>query len=143
MLGTLTLLTALFVVALVVKTKTGSRICAICAAVSGTWIALLLMYWVGNYQSHLLLAILFGQSVVGGMYFGKHSLPNKFDVFTLPYVLTATAIGYVLIGGRWPTGEVTVFLAATWMVAVFLLAYRENERVRGVSEAVIDCCRDW
>jgi len=59
----------------------GFKICAICAAVSGTWVLIWLTRVMFNYTvDKLILAILMGQSVAGLMYtFEKHIKKNKYD----------------------------------------------------------------
>ncbi|MBS3146565.1 hypothetical protein J4471_02605 [Candidatus Woesearchaeota archaeon] len=75
------------------------KICAICAAVGLTWIALIVLSLIGYAIDRLILGILMGQSVVGIMYSIEKKINNKL-VLTLSKLLTilfGTLIIYYVI----------------------------------------------
>lgn len=125
------------------------ELCAICAAVSGTWIVLLVAYHGGYYRNEIAIALLVGQSIVGGLYLAGDRTPDRYDVFTLPALLSATLVGYLLFV---PSAVVTVPLEVgasagaiglLWVITGTLYGYREHDRVRRVFDAAVECCRDW
>lgn len=142
MFDALVLVTLLFVALLFIKRATTLRFCALCTAVSGTWIGLLGLYYSGYYDNETVIALFLGQTIVGTMYLGERNLPDRYSVFTLPYLLTGTVIGYLLLdpGASVYAGGLVLL---TWLLAVFLFAYREHERVAVVFDEIIACCRDW
>ena len=142
MLIALLSITALFVLLLFVKSASNVEFCVVCGAVSGSWLALLMLYYAGYYSNQLIIALLIGQSIVGIMYRIKETLADRFAVFTLPYVLTATVVGYLLLATAAHTDAIVV-LIAVWVAAGLLYVYRANERVKTTFDEVIACCRDW
>ncbi len=75
------------------------NLCSICAAVSLTWISLLLFYLLGIFNDKLIIAILMGQSTVGIMYsFEKKFKKNK-NLLALKVliILLGTLITYYVL----------------------------------------------
>ncbi len=81
----------------VIKTK----ICAICAAVSTTWIALLVLYYLGYFSDRLIIGILIGESVTGLMYFFERKIEKTrykwLAVFKIAIILAGTAAAYLIL----------------------------------------------
>lgn len=135
-------ITVLFGTLLVVKSISNAEFCVICASVSGTWLVLLGLLYAGYYGNQLVIAILLGQSIVGAMYRLKGTLPDRLSVFTLPYVLTATAAGYLLLAAE-ELQYLLALLISVWLGTVLLYTYRTNEWVESAFDEMIACCRDW
>lgn len=136
-------LVALFFAALLsLKYVSNTEFCVLCTAVSATWILLLGLYYTGYYQDPTAIALLVGQSIVGLFYLFRETLPEGYVVFSLPFLLTATVVGYALLVVE-PLVYSAGAVALLWVAATLLFAYRENERVGTLFEEVIACCRDW
>ena len=120
-------ITVLFFLSLYVK-----RVCAICAAVSATWIVLLFMYWVGMFTDVVLLALLMGQSITGLLYLVRDRLPE----FQLPIILTLILLAYILITHAF-AWQAFVFVAILW-VGVALLTQKKSFMKR-----LVECCKQW
>ena len=94
--------------------KFGFKVCAICAAVSLTWIALLALKLAGLEISNLLLGILMGESVTGVMYLfentakkeGKHKM-LWLKVFI---ILLGTALVYLFLTQGFSLGFILAFI---------------------------------
>lgn len=142
MLSALAAIVGIFVILLVVKAVAGFRLCVLCASVSGTWIALLALYHGGYYTNETVIALLIGQSIVGLLYFLRDHFADPYSVFTLPFLLTGTIIGYMLLVTDLLPLSLGV-VGSTWVIAGVLFAYRKNDRIAVMFDAVIACCRDW
>lgn len=142
MLTAVVLLVVFFVGLLGVKAVSGVRVCALCGAVSGTWVVLLGMYHVGSYANRTVIALLVGQSIVGGFYLVRNRVAEPYEVYSLPAFLTATVLGYTLLVPA-VLLEALAVVALTWLAAGILFAYRENQRVEALFDEVVACCRDW
>lgn len=142
MLFAVSLIAVLFVAVLAAKAAVGVRVCALCTAVSGTWVALLFLYHGGYYGNETVIALLLGQSIVGLLYLLRDRVPERHEVFALPFLLTATLLGYALLVVE-PLAYSAGVVIATWLVATLLYTYRENERVETAFDEVVACCRDW
>ena len=71
------------------------KICAICAAVSLTWIILIILQLIGYKVDLLILGILMGQSIAGVMYSTEGKIKNK---LALSFVrLTIILIGTIIV----------------------------------------------
>lgn len=132
----------LFAVLLGVKSVGNFEFCVICAAVSGTWIPLLVLYHTGYYHDETVIALLIGQSIVGVFYYLKSTVPDDFTVFSLPGLLTATVIGYMALRPEALLPSVMI-LAILWTFGAVAFAFRNDDRFRTVFDQVIACCRDW
>ena len=136
-------ITALFVLFLVGKTMVKKEFCAVCAAVSVTWIGLLILYYIGSFSDTTLIAILLGQTVVGIFYVVEKKVPSSLTVFRLPFLLTLTVLGYFLLSvpeGYW---KVMVFLLFLWIFFIGLYVYNRNKVVNKLVRKIIDCCKKW
>ncbi|MBI5065164.1 hypothetical protein HZA97_02905 [Candidatus Woesearchaeota archaeon] len=75
------------------------KVCAICLAVSLTWISLLTLYFFELFKDKIIIAILMGQSTVGIMYsFDKKFEKNK-NILALKVlvILLGTLITYYIL----------------------------------------------
>ncbi len=134
---------ALFAVLLAAKEILYSNICVLCASISVTWIVLLVMLWTGREVDRVLLALFAGQSITGGYYLLRAKLAVRFRIFTLPFVLSATLVLYLLITRR--TDEMLpagVLVAVLWLAGFVVYGLR-NSDVKHIAHKLIACCRDW
>ena len=79
-------ITLLFFVLLIIKEFIGSKLkknfCAICGAVVLTWLALLILYWLGIFQNKIILALLIGESALGIFYVVERKVREKLKIFS-------------------------------------------------------------
>jgi len=133
-----------FAVLLALKRASGLRFCVLCASLAGTWLVLLVLYRTGGYGNALLLALLMGQSVTGLHYLLDKRLPEDLLVFRLPFVLTLTALAYLLLApGASVAAALAAVLAAAWAAALAVYARRDVGRFRRLARQLVECCRDW
>lgn len=133
-----------FAVLLALKHASGLRFCVLCASLAGTWLVLLVLYRAGMYGNTLLLALLMGQSVTGLHYLLEKRVPESLLVFRLPFVLTLTALAYLLLAPGAPgAAALAVVLAAVWAAALAVYARRDVGRFRRLARQIVECCRDW
>lgn len=133
-----------FALLLALKRASGLRFCVLCVSLAGTWVALFILYWMGAYANTLLLALLMGQSVTGVHYLLEKRVPEHLLVFRLPFVLTLTALAYLLLApGASVAAALGVVLAAVWAAALAVYARRDVGRFRRLARQLVECCRDW
>ncbi len=142
-------ITVLFFVFLVAKKSLeksflkNKRFCAICAAVSLTWIALLIPYWSGLFRDGILVALLLGQTILGVFYLVEKKVPEKLLVFRLPFLLTLIALGYSLLvpvgGSVW----IVLFIAILWTVFILFYASKKNKVMGSFVKRMVKCCKEW
>src|SRR3989338_1578922 len=89
-------ITALFLMFLFLKNY-ASRICAICLAVSVTWIILLVLFWQGYFGDKVLIGLLIGQSIVGIYYLLEQKVSERMTIFRLPFLLSLMVAAYTLL----------------------------------------------
>lgn len=81
--------------------KFGFKVCAICAAVSLTWIALLILKFSGLAVDNLLIGILMGESVTGVMYLfeskAKKAGKNRLLWLKVVVIIIGTLLVYLLL----------------------------------------------
>ena len=112
------------------------RMCAICSAVTLTWLYGLFVGW-----DVVVLAILMGGSAVGLLYYLGTKFPSGFGFFKLPYLLTALVIiESVLLRSL----ETDSFLALVGVWGVFLIIYIfRNSGGKNWFKKVVECCKNW
>ena len=113
------------------------RVCAICAAVSLTWIGLLVGYLLKWHNNMLIIGILMGGSVVGIMYrteryFQKKLLANFWLVRLLIIVFGFLGV-YLTLTEQWNT-LITVAVLAVIIGFLTLFFIKEQKTVAIVGE---------
>ncbi|MEX2368823.1 MAG: hypothetical protein WD552_00295 [Candidatus Paceibacterota bacterium] len=133
---------ALFSLFVLFRSILSLQVCALCAAVSTTWIALLLLFYTGVSIDPVLVGILIGGSVVGSMYLLEKKLPERFHVFRLPFFLTFVSVGYWLLGGDIVWLSVFVLLVV-WLLVGGLFIWRNTSKLKLLVQEIINCCKNW
>ncbi|MDP2648345.1 MAG: hypothetical protein Q8P19_00380 [bacterium] len=145
MVGLTTLLwvlSALFVVFLAARTL-GLKVCAACAAAATAWLGLLALLFLGKDVDPLMIGILMGGSIVGVMYLLREKLPEEYHLFTFPFMATLFAFVYITLADVSVEWGAYLLLAAMWAVFVVLFSQRENARLKGMVQKIIQCCKNW
>ena len=134
---------SLFASLLVLKGLIRKDFCVICASVSVTWLGLLVLYWLGSFKESLLIALLMGQSVVGGYYLLEKRVPERFLAFRLPFLLSATFGAYLLVAGASEFLYPFLFLLALWLAFGALFLSRANKKAGEIFGRLLACCKKW
>ncbi|PIZ76056.1 hypothetical protein COY05_02645 [Candidatus Peregrinibacteria bacterium CG_4_10_14_0_2_um_filter_38_24] len=138
-------ITILFLLFIIFRAFLKIRVCALCASVGLTWVALLTLYRLNLFNNPLLIALLIGNSVVGLYYLVEKKISEKFHVFRLPFFLTLLLVGYSLIG-IFDFAEIAssiVLVLGLWGVFGLMYFYRNNSRFKSSVSHIIDCCKNW
>ena len=143
----LSAITALFFVILLVKgvlKKTFKKdFCAICAAVSLTWISLLVLYWLKLFDNKVILALLMGESIVGIFYLVEAKVRKELTLFRLPFLLTLVVVGYSLIEVPNDLVKIIVSLIILWVIFTLAYFYRNNSKTSSLINKIVECCKRW
>src|SRR3989344_3178232 len=67
--------------------------CVICAAVSLTWITLLILSWLEIFNDKTIIALLMGMSILGIFYLVENKVKERLTLFRLPFLLSLILIG--------------------------------------------------
>lgn len=141
----LLLVLAFFVAALLAQRALGRPACALCAAVSLSWITLGVLHWSGvRAADPVLLALLMGGSAVGLMYYLAARLPDRYALFRLPFLMSVLWAVYGALRGtaalRWADAAL---LLALWAAFGAVHAWRDHPRIRAIGARLLACCKDW
>lgn len=126
-----------------VNPKAREKICAICAAVSVAWITLLVLRWLGLFDDILLLGLLMGQSALGVYYLVEGYVKKELQIFRLPFLLSLTALAYVLVSGFESLGGIAIFLGVAWIIFIGVYYYRTSRRLSVLVNRMVECCKRW
>jgi len=118
------------------------KYCAICLAVSVTWVGLLVLLWFGVFNNSVLVALLMGQSSLGLYYLIEKRSPERFLVFRLPLLISLTWLAYSVVN-QTLFFDALLMVVGAWLVFGVLYVYRTNPKFQTKVKAVIDCCSDW
>ncbi len=132
----------LFALFIYVRTYTKLKACALCAAVSLTWIVLLVAFYLGGSVHILLLGILVGTSITGISYLLEEKLTKEYLLFKLPFFLTLVSVAYMVIE-KIVVLEALIILATLWIVSGALFVNRDAEKLKGLAGKIISCCKNW
>lgn len=136
-------ITLLFYASVAIKDKyRWAKACAICLAVSVTWIGLLIARWAGWFENDVLIALLMGESVVGGYYLFDRSVQEKWLIFRLPVLLSLSYLAYAGVSLQWHVPVLGLVLAI-WLIHWFLYAYRNTVGMKKRIDKLIACCSRW
>ncbi|MFH1429946.1 MAG: hypothetical protein ABIG71_00305 [Candidatus Uhrbacteria bacterium] len=116
--------------------------CLLCASVSLTWIALLVLYHLGVFPYPVLIAVLMGGSAVGVYVVIERHVPTRWQVFRLPMLLSLFLLVYALLNQPGLIAA-AVLVSAIWAVIALIAAFHRSPRARALVERLIKCCRDW
>jgi hypothetical protein len=138
-------ITTVFVAMLLVKKALERLIkhplCAICVAVSVTWLTLLALNIIGAFDDKVLIALLMGQTIIGLYYLIEQKAAEQLMVFRLPLLLTLTAAGYSIIIGR-HSYTTMGFLAVVWGAFLVIFAFKDRG-TRAWFNRAVECCKRW
>ena len=132
----------LFYVGLLIKPLLKMKFCTICLAVSLTWLSLFALRQLGLFDNDLILAILLGQSVVGGYYLWERRAEAGALVFRLPVILALTFGAWTLLLLELDLSLLGVVIVV-WIVHGLLYNYRTREGVKTYVDKIIACCSKW
>lgn len=128
-----------FFVILLIKSLIKKEFCAICVAVSLTWIFLLILNKLSLFDNKIVIAVLMGQSVLGIFYLAEKKAQNNLKFFRLPFLLTLTFVAYSVIGEF--VFSVAKLLLGLWLFFLAIFLYRNNAKVNVFVEKIIACCK--
>ncbi len=120
-----------------------TMLCLICASVSLTWIALLVLYRKGVFDGPIILSMLMGQSIVGIFYLMERKVKGELHLFKVPFLLTLTFAFYSLIDFPDDFAKAAALLGILWAALLLLLLFRKNGRVNSLVKKILECCRRW
>lgn len=135
-------ITALFVLFVGARAVFSLNVCALCAAVSLTWIILLGLSYTDYPVDPVAVGILMGGSVVGTMYTLERKVPERIQMFKLPFLATGIVAAYFLIVQH-ITIEATGIVALLWVGAGAIYVGRNTPSVKTIGQNIIECCKDW
>lgn len=136
-------MTMLFIVILIVQSITRLKFCAVCVVVSTTWLVLLVFQLFGYDIDARLIAVLMGESVVGLYFLLEKRAPESWHMFRWPYIMTGTALVYVIVGMRQEIWRALGVLIILWIVFGAIAIFRQYPTLKKIAERIIACCRDW
>lgn len=118
------------------------KVCALCGAVSVSWIVLLFLFYLGYEIDPVLIGILMGGSIVGFMYLLEQKLPERYQIFKLPFLLSLISVAYFLLVKNVVLSTV-VICVAVWILSATLYIGIETKSLRSLGKKIIECCKNW
>src|SRR3989338_1605741 len=116
---------SIFFISLLIKSflplKNQKNFCAICIAVSLTWLIFLIASWLNIFSNRIILAILMGQSSLAIFYILDKKQALQF--FKLPLLLTLIIIPYALIAPSQIKELIPPLLLVAGLSIIFLLIF--------------------
>lgn len=134
-------ITIVFIASLVIKNFLKKPFCSLCVAVASSWIILLFLYKTNRFSDQVLLGLLVGQSITGIFYLAYRRMPKALRIFSLPFVLSLTALLYMLITGDIQLAPLAL-LAVLWMVSWIIFTYINDPGKKNIAKILAKCCED-
>lgn len=138
----LALITVLFGLILVAKQALPRAVCAICLAVSLTWLGLLALYHLGEFSDSVILALLVGQSITGIYFLFEKTAHPDLLLFRLPFLISLTLVAYTAITLNLDIWAL-ILTACLWVIWTGIYFYRTRSRFKRLVENIIKCCSGW
>jgi hypothetical protein len=133
---------ALFILGLVVKSLTNLKFCVLCAGISLAWLGALGLYKINRFHNPTLLGLLVGQSITGLYYLAHKKLDKSLRIFSLPFVLTLTALSYFVLTSFSDVLPIFGLLAGLWLAAYLIFVYQLDSATGPVASKLIKSCCD-
>jgi len=140
----LIILTILFVLYAVFKFTLGLKVCALCAAVSTTWLGLLVMRLIGFEIDSLVIGILMGGSAVGIMYLLEKNIPKTYGILKFPFLMTLFTFIYVFLTD-FTEGSITYFMILSLWVVFLIIFFMQKSggAFKKIANQLMTCCKNW
>jgi len=132
----------LFAIFIALRTIFSLKVCALCGAVSLTWITLLVLIYLDYEISLVFTGLLMGGSVVGVMYLLEQKLPEKYQLFKLPFFLTLISLAYFILEQVFFISMVAITLLL-WLFATSIHIGRNVKSLGILGQKIIECCKNW
>lgn len=122
----------------------GFRPCAICAAVSITWLALLPLWFLGKEVDLLVVALLVGGSIVGLMYRAEKKLGSGGYFWLLRLLLIVGGISavYLFLREVWLWFIIVSFVFIFLLLWVYLASFNKKQPGSGELQKKLEHCCD-
>ncbi len=135
----------LFLVLLILKSIFLKKfdVCTLCVTVSLSWIILLVLNHLGQFDDKVIIALLMGGSLVGIFYLVERKIKEEMTLFRLPFFSTLVLIGYSLLDFSAELLSVGFFLVGLWFVFWILYIYRTNSLFKTKVQKMVECCKRW
>lgn len=136
----------LFSALLLVRNVSGLKFCVICVSFSLTWLLLLALYILGEFEDILILGLLMGQSILGIYYlFEGYAKKGNKDllIFRLPFLLTLLLVFYLVLNPIKEVLDVLLVLAALWGILGLIYLFQQDSKLQFLAKKITECCKDW
>lgn len=130
----------LFFVVLIVKSLLKKEFCAICVAVSLSWLSFFSLYKFNLFDNVIILALLMGQSILGVFYLLEKKSAESLKLFRLPFLLSLTFVFYSSVTSSLDFSVVKLLLSL-WLLFSVIFVYRKNERIKLFVDKIVACCK--
>lgn len=140
-------ITSLFFLFLIAKSilsnKLKENFCVICAAISISWLVLLVLLKLSYFNDKIIVALLMGQSILGTFYLVEKKAKEQYKIFRLPFLLTLTLVAYYILEPKQDIASSIIFLSILWLIFVLVFVYRNNNKINMLTKRLIECCKNW
>ncbi|MBI4153955.1 hypothetical protein HY501_01335 [Candidatus Woesearchaeota archaeon] len=142
--GIFVVVTFLFFMFLLLKDAAGKKVrsCPLCAAIFLTWASLLILWKLNRFTDSVILALLLGESIAGIYHLVEKKASDNLLFFRLPFLLTLTLLGYVLISGFAGIATTAGLLVLLWAIFLAIFGYKQKAAFRSLVDKVIACCKE-
>lgn len=123
--------------------KLKENFCVICASVSITWVALLILYWLNVFNNTTILALLIGMSITGIFYLADSKAKDELKLFRLPFLLTLVLVGYSLLKMQYGIIKELIFIILIWIFFILVYLFKSNKKINLFVKKVLECCKRW
>lgn len=140
-------ITSLFFLFLIARSMLSNKLkenfCVICAAISISWLVLLVLLKLSYFNDKTIIALLMGQSILGVFYLAEKKAKEQYKIFRLPFLLTLTLLAYYILGPQQDIINSVIFISILWLAFVLVFVYRNNNKINLLTKKLIECCRNW
>lgn len=130
----------LFFILLGLKSAIKKEFCAICLAISITWITLFTLNKAGLFEDKLLIGIMMGQTILGLFYLAEKKTSEEIKLFRLPLLLSMIFAGYSAISNTLNIPTIKL-LTTVWTIFTALFLYRQNNTIKKAIDKIVACCK--
>jgi hypothetical protein len=132
----------LFSIFIGLRSLSSLKICALCGAVSVSWIILLTLFYFKYEIDPVIIGLLIGGSTVGLIYILEQKLPEEYQLFKLPFYLTLISLSYFILEKSLIISTV-IALSIIWLFTAVIYTGRRTKSLKELGRKIIECCKNW
>jgi hypothetical protein len=139
---TLLLIIIIFLAVISIKFLSKIKLCALCSAVSLTWVSLTILFYLGFPINPIIIALLIGGTAAGLTNKISTMVPDRYLIFKLPFYLIFIFGAFLLTTKKFIQSSFWIVLVLL-IISILIYWHRNSKNMLNIFNKIINCCKNW